>query len=388
MTSQTETTRRIIVSTTVLRQAMSKLAPFVEGDSVVPILENVLATVREGNMTLFASDMQNSATATVPVESTGDMQACWPIRDIVKLLATLREQPVTLRMSETEVVLEADRAEYSYKGLEHPGDFIKEPEFTPKSSFKMQIGQLRDLLRKAKDYMSNDDLRPAMTGIHWSCDPENTNPGSHQMVATDGQKLIKLNPVIISQTAAFAAIIPRKMVTKLGVILPRKGDDVRVDIGEKLARFSWGHYSMCCRLVDEKFPNYKDAMPMGESTILRLYRADLIAAVRRAGLFANQMTQQMRLGILSTRVQVHAENLDYNKFMTETLPVIEFDGEPLEIGFNAKLMLSILQSMTTPAIEMKLHNRNRACLFYAVNGKHTDPAAMHLLMPVMLNTYA
>ncbi len=395
-------TGRVILSSHVFRQALSSLLPFVSGNAILPILENALVTIEDGLMSVIVSDLQTFMKVDLPVESTHNLRVCIPITEISKLLGLIAEQPITILFAELEeygrtMTIVCEEGRYTYNNLDSAADYPKQPAFASSTSFSLSTLELRDLFRSVSSYISTDDLRPAMTGVYWEV--ENNR---HELAATDGHRLVRLRPDIKEIPEPFKAIIPRPVVMSLAKILPKKGDKVTVEVQEvqfstpshlpgdethmksTLIRFSWGAKQVTCRVIDERFPDYSNAIPTTHNTSLRISRQNLISSIRRASLFSHKSTHQMKLNANYPASYVEVENLDYGRIMKEKLKVEDFDGDALLCGFNARLLLETLKSLTSVAIELRMQAANRAVIIHPVEKGIVNEDILSLLMPISI----
>ena len=388
----------ISISSTLLRNELSRLAPFVTNQPIVPILENALLTTDANQLSIYVSDLQISKTVRIPCECEVGLRICIPIKKIIKFLSTISEQPISLSVDENTFKITINTqepfGEYTFSG-ENPIDFPKLPSFEPSYSFMIPITQLRDILRTVKGYMGRDDLRPAMTGMYWGFHVDAAMQSWHEIAATDGHRLLKLTPDIASAVTGpqgFESIWPGDLVRRLAILFPKKGDDIKIELTNYNIRLSWGHYSITSRLVDEKFPDYNNgAIPTVNPVQVQVNRMALIGAIRRALVFANPTTHQMKLTVKRNMYDgtglygsVHAENLDYADEMKETIKFIHNEGPGIVIGFNAKIMLEVLQSISTPTIELRMSQPSRAVLIHPIIDKEADENFTSLIMPVMI----
>ena len=143
---------------------------------------------------------------------------------------------------------------------------------------------------------------------------------------------------------------------------------------------------MICRLIDERFPDYENAIPVNNPNILTINRLELLGSLRRISIYANKTTHQIRLRIAKDELVISAEDLDYSNEATEKLNC-DYNGEDMEIGFNAKFLIEMLGNLSTNLLQLRLSAPNRAGILVPNDQDESEDILM-LVMPVMLNTYA
>jgi DNA polymerase-3 subunit beta len=143
---------------------------------------------------------------------------------------------------------------------------------------------------------------------------------------------------------------------------------------------------MICRLIDERFPDYENVIPQSNPNKLRIERTELLSTLKRISIYSNKTTHQIRLKVSQNELVISAEDLDYSNEATEKLSC-EYDGEEMEIGFNAKFLIEMLNNLSVKNISLEMSQPNRAGLIIPVEKIENEDTLM-LVMPVMLNTYA
>jgi DNA polymerase III subunit beta len=168
--------------------------------------------------------------------------------------------------------------------------------------------------------------------------------------------------------------------------LPSELMPVKAEFSSSNAFFSFGNIKMICRLIDERFPDYENVIPQNNPNKLRIERTDLLSTLRRISIYSNKTTHQIRLKISANELIISAEDLDYSNEATEKL-ACEYAGEDMEIGFNAKFMIEMLNNLSNKTISLEMSQPNRAGLILPIEQSENENILM-LVMPVMLNTYA
>ena len=142
---------------------------------------------------------------------------------------------------------------------------------------------------------------------------------------------------------------------------------------------------MICRLIDEKYPDYENVIPVDNNNIMSIDRNEFLSSLKRIAIYANKTTHQVRLKITGSELQISAEDLDFSNEANERLSC-EHDGEDIEIGFNARFLIEMLSNLESKEIELQLSASNKAGLIIPKDKDDTEDILM-LVMPVMLSNY-
>jgi DNA polymerase-3 subunit beta len=372
---------KFVVSSSVLLKQLSAINGVVSTNPIVPILENFLLALEGNLLTVTASDLQTVMITEIEVESTEKGAIAIPAKLLLDTLRGLPEQPITLQVNSetfgTEII--SDNGRYKLSG-ENPIDFPKTPSVNRGQSVDLSSSALGAAIANTLFATSTDDLRPAMTGVFVQMGTENAT-----FVATDGHRLVRYRRTDIKSDVDTSMIIQRKALNLLKSCLPSDDVPVKAEFTQSNAFFSFGNIRMICRLIDERFPDYENAIPSNNPNSLTISRMDILSSLRRISIYSNRTTHQVRLKMTLNELVVSAEDLDYSNEANERL-LCEYNGDEMEIGFNAKFLIEVLGNLTSKTITFELSAPNRAGLIIPLDQEENEDILM-LVMPVMLNTY-
>lgn len=370
---------KFIVSSSYLLKQLSAINGVITTNPVVPILENFLFEISDGNLTVTASDLQTSMITELQVEAKEDGSIAIPAKILLETLRNLPEQPVTFSIDSNTYSIEinSDNGRYKLAG-ENATDFPKIPTVSDGYAVNMSSEVLGRAINNTIFATSNDELRPAMTGVYVKLDETNTT-----FVATDSHRLIRYRRVDVVADMAHSMIIPRKALTLLKATLPSELTNVNVEFNASNAFFNFNQVKMICRLIDERFPDYENVIPLDNNNNVVVKKDELLSSLKRIAIYANKTTHQVRLKITGSELMISAEDLDFSNEANERLSC-EHDGEDLEIGFNAKFLVEMLGNIASEDITLKLSAPNKAGII-TPHDKDEEEDILMLVMPVMLN---
>ncbi|MBL0741241.1 DNA polymerase III subunit beta [Chryseolinea lacunae] len=372
---------KFIVNSAYLLKQLSNINGVITTNPVVPILENFLFELEKGGLTVTASDLQTSMITELQVESKERGSIAVPARILLDTLKNLPEQPVTFSIDESTYSVEiiSDNGRYKLSG-ENATDFPKVPSVSNDFTAEISTEVLSRAINNTIFATSNDELRPAMTGVYVNLGDKNTT-----FVATDGHRLVRYRRSDVKSENGNSIIIPRKALNLLKATLPSENTDVSLNFNMSNAYFKFGNIKMICRLIDERFPDYDNVIPAVNNIKMTIERSDLLGALKRISIYANKTTHQVRLKITGSELQISAEDLDFSNEANERLSC-EHDGEDIEIGFNAKFLIEMLTNMDSDKIKLTMSAPNKAGVILPAEKDEAEDILM-LVMPVMLNQY-
>lgn len=372
---------KFIVSSSSLLKQLSAINGVVTTNPVVPILENFLFEILDSKLTVTASDLQTSMTTEIEVEAKEDGNIAVPAKILIETLKNLPEQPVTFSIDKEtySVEISSDNGRYKLAG-ENATDFPRIPSVTNASTVEMSTDVLSSAIANTIFATSNDELRPAMTGVFINLSSTNTT-----FVATDGHRLIRYRRVDIASQEASSIIVPRKALNLLKSTLPAENVPVTVEFNSSNAYFKFNNIKMICRLIDERFPDYENVIPADNNNDMVINRQEFLGSLKRIAIYANKTTHQVRLKLTGSELQISAEDLDFSNEANERLSC-EHEGEDIEIGFNAKFLVEMLNNISAKEVTLKFSAPNRAGLILP-SGLNENEDILMLVMPVMLSNY-
>jgi DNA polymerase-3 subunit beta len=372
---------KFIVNSAYLLKQLSNINGVITTNPVVPILENFLFELDKGALTVTASDLQTSMITELQVESKEKGSIAVPARILLDTLKNLPEQPVTFSIDESTYSIEiiSDNGRYKLSG-ENATDFPKVPSVSNDFTAEISTEVLARAINNTIFATSNDELRPAMTGVYVNLGDKNST-----FVATDGHRLVRYRRSDVKSDNGSSIIIPRKALNLLKATLPSENTDVSLNFNLSNAYFKFGNIKMICRLIDERFPDYDNVIPTQNNIQMSIERSDLLGALKRISIYANKTTHQVRLKITGSELQISAEDLDFSNEANERLSC-EHDGEDIEIGFNAKFLIEMLTNMDSDKIRLTMSAPNKAGVILPAEKDSSEDILM-LVMPVMLNQY-
>ena len=346
---------------------------------VLPILEDFLFTIQNNKLTIAATDLETSITTALDVMSDADGMVAVPAKILMDTLKALPQQPITFSINDENFGIEITSAYGKYKlAGENGADFPTVPSVEGDANLILPAHTLAQGINKTLFATSNDELRPAMTGVYFQVDESKVT-----FVATDAHKLVRYSFSDITSSEATAFIVPKKALNLLKNALPQN-DEVRVSYNKSNAFFSFANVNMVCRLIDARYPDYNAVIPIDNPNRVTVSRSDFQNSLKRIAIYANKTTNQVVLNINDKSLTISAQDLDFSNEATEQL-TCNYTGEgTMTIGFNAKFLGEMLGVMEGDEVQIELSTPTRAGIMRPLEAVDGEDILM-LVMPVMLS---
>jgi DNA polymerase-3 subunit beta len=262
---------------------------------------------------------------------------------------------------------------------QNPDEFPKMPELENPTTISIPANVLGRAISKTIFATGSDELRPVMSGVYCEFSQESLN-----FVATDAHKLVRYTRTDAKADQESSFILPNKPLNLLRSQLERTEDEVRIEYNESNAFFHFGANKLVCRLIEGKYPNYHAVIPDENPNRLSINREQFLSSIRRVSIFSNKTTHQVKLKVAGSELSVSAEDLDFANEANERL-TCSYEGEDMEIGFNAKFLIEMLEHLEGDEVTMRMSAPNRAGIIVP-NEKEDGEDILMLVMPVMLNS--
>jgi DNA polymerase-3 subunit beta len=345
--------------------------------SSIQTLSGVLIREEAGAVELQATDMEIGIRVKVDAEvESGTQPVVLPGRLLLDVVRSLPNDDLALeyRSQTQDVEIVSGTARFHLRTLPTE-DFPKLPEVGDAQSVTVPAQAFIDTINRVGRAASRDEARPHLTGVLVTA-----SGNELRMVATDSYRLA------VKETKLEAAIdgdlevnVPVRALQELSRVASADGvEQIEITAKENQVIFRAGDVVLSSRLIEGRFPNYKQLLPETYEHELRLSRAELLDVVKRISLMA-QKNAPLRMKFDEGQVTVSAETPDTGDAQ-EALPA-PFKGETLEIGFNPEFLQDGLDSAESDELIFKLISPHRPGLIQSGD----DGGFIYLVMPVRLN---
>ncbi|MEX0635307.1 MAG: DNA polymerase III subunit beta [Ferruginibacter sp.] len=369
---------KFIVSASALLKQLQQISGVINTNTVLPILEDFLFEIEKNKLTIVATDLETVMKVHLDIEAKESGKVCIPAKILLDSLKNIPEQPLTFTIDKNfGIELTSDNGKYKVMG-ENPDNFPKEPAANDANNFTMASSSLLTAINKSIFAVSSDDLRPAMTGVFFELDTKGIS-----FVATDAHRLVKYTRTEVSCPQKDSFIVPKKPLQLLKSALPDNADELQISYNSNHLFVKHGGTELVCRLIDARFPDYKVVIPVDNPYKMTVNRIAFQNALRRVSVFSNKSTNQVALSISGSELQLASQDIDFSFEGNERM-ACQYDGEDMQIAFNAKFLIEMLNGADTDDINMELSTATKAGIIKPTEQEEGEELLM-LVMPLMLN---
>jgi DNA polymerase-3 subunit beta len=371
---------KFIISSSLLLKNLQAIIGVINTNNTLPILDDFLFELREDALSITSSDLETTMSVTVkPDKTEEDGSVAIPAKILVETLKTFPDIPLSFSINESSLIVEISAGEGKYKLSGHKSDeYPRTPSLEETTSVEMDSMTLANAINKTLFATGNDELRLVLSGVFCELSQEDTT-----FVATDAHKLVRYKRTDATSKDSANFILPKKPLNLLKNLLASQETQVKLEYNQTNAFFSFSNISLICRLIDGKYPNYDAVIPTNNPNKLTIDRISLLTSIRRVSIFANQSTHQIRFKISGKELVLSAEDTDFSNEAKERL-TCNYEGDDIEIGFNSKFMVEMLNNIDTDEVLLEMSAPNRAGILLPVGNENKSEDILMLVMPVML----
>lgn len=356
-----------------LLKSLGHVQSVVERRNTIPILSNVLIEAKEdGSLRLMATDLDLQVDESVPaqVETAGATTVpAHTFFDIVRKLPEGSQVELTAADGKMQVV--AGRSRFNLSTLPRD-DFPVIAEGELPTRFELPAATLRQIIDKTRFAISSEETRYYLMGIFIHVADDKL-----KAAATDGHRLARVT--VDKPDGADGMpdiIIPRKCVGELRKLLDEVEGTVEVSLSATKVRFGLGSAVLTSKLIDGTFPDYNRVIPTGNDKLLKIDPKSFAQGVDRVATIASEKTRAVKMAVDRDKVTLSVTSPESGTATEEI--AADYGADSLEIGFNARYLLDILQQIESDSVEVHLADAAAPTLLRESDGSQS----LYVLMPM------
>lgn len=372
---------KIKVSSATLFSRLTSINRVLNSKNSYPILDCYLFETKGSEMSITASDSETTLVTTVGlIESDTDARFCIKAKTIQDSLKEIADQPVTfdINLDTMNIYGEYQNGQFTIMGEradEYPAPLTPSGDT---QTFSLPQNALLSGINHTLFATADDEIRPVMTGVYFDFTPE-----CLVFVGTDGRKLVRLKNNTVKSETQVGFILPKKPANILKSLLQKSENPAELSFSDKVACVQTPEFTMTCRLIDGRYPNYNSVIPANNPFKATIDRAALVSTLKRVLVFCSQSSAQVKLAFNNNVLTVSGKDIDFSTSAEERI-ICDYTSPAMNIGFKGTLLLDILGNLDSTEVTFELADPGRAGLILPAEQKETEEVLM-LLMPMMLN---
>lgn len=367
---------RFTITRESLQQGLAAVGASIPTRTTVPVLSNILVEANSTGVKLSGTDLDIAVSLRAPADVEEEGAITVPAKKLQELARELPEHPVRVVTKGDRIELTCGRASFRLNGLA-ADEFPPFPKVDFTESVTVTGGVLQTMIRQTSFAASTEDTRPILNGILWQM-----REGELTMVATNGHRLARIKvPSTGEISSQDDLIVPPKALSQVERLFGTD-DEIQVSRSESNLGFRSGGTEVYTRLIEGPYPNYEQVIPKDNDKEVIADRAQLSSALRRMAVIASEQTRRVRLTFGGPMARLSVETSDLGEAQEEI--EVAYQGEPLEIGFNANYLIEVLRYIPTEEVRLSFRSPERAAIIEPIPEMPGGGDYLCLVMPLRL----
>lgn len=371
---------KFVVSSTALYGRLAAASKVMTAKNSMPILDCFLFDIRNGKVTITASDGEKYFITSVPlVDSDNNAQFCITAKTIMDSMKELAEQPLSFEFNPESHELQGRHQTGVFSVMTFDATTYPAQQPLKEECTKLELSGsiLLTGINRCLFATANDEIRVVMTGIYLDVHNEDIT-----FAGTDGRKLVRYINREVKPGLETNFILPKKVAAILKNVL-QKDAQVEICFDSEKGLVHCEDFDMFFRLVEGRYPNYNGVIPTNNPYVATVDRASLISALKRISVFCNQSSGLMKLHLENNQMRLTGEDNDYSTRAEENL-MCDYQNDPISIGFSCIFLIEIANILEGEALTIQLADPSRPGVVVPAE-QPEDEETLMLLMPMMLN---
>jgi DNA polymerase III subunit beta len=357
-----------------LQQGLAAVGASIPTRTTLPVLSNILLEASPDGVQLSGTDLDIAVTLRVPAEVEEPGAITVPAKKLQELARELPEHPARITTTGERFELVCGKATFRLNGMPRD-EFPTFPQVDFSSSWRISGALMATMIARTSFAVSTEESRPILNGVLWQL-----ADGEMRMVATNGHRLAKLSVAAEAGGAPHAdLILPPKALAQVQRLFS-SDEDIEVARSENHLGFRQAGIQVYTRLIEGPYPNYEQVIPRDNDRIALADKETLTRSLRRMAVVASEQTHRVRLSFVGRALRLSVETPDLGDAHEEL--EVDYDGEALDIGFNANYLLEVLRYMPSDEVRLSFKAPERAATIEPT----TDETGNYLclIMPLRL----
>lgn len=366
---------KITVSKDSLSEAVFNLLRVVGVKSTMPVLEGILLSAKEGNLTLTAYNLEMGMKKEIFCNCEKPGEIVIKARLLSDILRRMGGSQIEIETDEKLMChIKSDDTVFDIMGME-ASDFPELPTVNEGADISIESKVLCEMVKGTIFAVSQvEGSRPIYTGLNISV--EN---GIIQFVAIDGYRLaIRKEKTAIEKNVNF--VVSGKAISEVVKLAEESEDEIKIVIGKRLISFLIGEYVFIARLFDGEYVDYKKVLPENFKQSVKLNKSELVNSVERVSLLINDAFSTPLRFLLDEEEATLSCATSIGR-AKETFK-INLNGTPFEIGLNSRYLLDALKACDDGNITFKFNGSSAAVTIMPEDESSED--FLYLIMPLRL----
>lgn len=364
---------KLKISRQELADRLANIQNIVEKRNTMPILSHFLLDVKKKGSTITATDIETAIREPIDAAADHEGKLCIPARKLYEIVKEV-DADIVLQSDDAQWLrVTAGRSNFRLACLA-PEEFPAWPAMDKSVEFELDAPVLLNVIEKTLYSAGESDTRYTLNGLLFHIEGTRLT-----VVGTDGHRMAVVERTLGAAVSAEEkkVIVPRKTAAELRKVLGKDGK-AAITVGTNHILFKVGDVEFLARMIDGTYPNYTQVIPAESELHIIVSREAMVRALRRVSVMSKERSNAVKVEIESGVMRLTSSNPDLGDATDEVL--VDYTGEALSIGYNARYLLDVLQAMSSDRVTIALKDQLSPSLIT----EEADPNYRCVVMPMRI----
>ncbi|MBD3250836.1 MAG: DNA polymerase III subunit beta [Candidatus Pacebacteria bacterium] len=359
-----------------LKQSLQILQNAIPKNPRLPILSSVYFEIKEGVLTLAATDLYLGIRTKNRVQTDKEVKLVLPGEIFKKIIYSLDPGELTVEQKDKEVIISSGKSRVKIP-MQPASEYPDFPEIEGQ-----QFSFSAELMQKTKDLVSfaasSDQARPVLTAVMHKFSPEGM-----EIASTDSYRLSLIKNQEIDSEESFKLLIPAKAMAQVFRILGQTEEDsvgLQVSAELKQAKFIVDNSEIFVRLIDGDYPPYEKIIPEEFATKIEVDGESFEQEVKRAYVLTQETSNIVKLSLVEGELEVSSHSPTQGEYKGSLVVEVEGEGSG-QVAFNATYLLDMLSSVKPKKITLQMNDSLKPVMLTT----ESQPDFKYIVMPFKMN---
>lgn len=353
-------------------KALSIASRIATNKANLPVLNNVLLRVDKKHIVIASTNLELAATMSVGAKISKPGSVTVPAKIISEFVSNLPSNTVELSTKGNALKIHSGGYSSTLNGID-ADEFPELPTINEKTSihYTLNTGEFKQAISQTIFTCSNDVTRPVLTGVYW-----HSHEGWLYLVGTDGYRLAERK--LIETTSDLGAIVPTSTLHEVLRAIDENTEEIDVLFDESQVRFRIGEVEITSRLIDGKYPDYRQLLPKETSPVVKVKTSELVRTTKIASLFARESGGSITLSTSQDDQKLALESVasDLGENTSKIDAAVSSDGK---VSLNSRYLSEVLSVVASDEITISFTGKIAPILIKPSDKK---PSYTHIIMPL------
>lgn len=362
---------KVSVSQEKFAKALNNIKDIASSRNELAVLNNILIRTDESRLLIAGTNLEIASTQYLSVKIDKPGSITIPARLVSEFISNLPNDIVNLEVEKDHLKITSGNFSSIINGIV-ADEFPELPTVDSKESVSVQISieYLKKAISQTKIAVSSDISRPVLTGVYW-----HTYEGFLYLAATDGYRLAEKR--LIKTDIELSAIIPASTLNEVVKSIDDTSD-VEIIFDESQVCFKTDSIEIISRLIDGRFPDYRQLIPDKSETEVRINKADFARVTKIAALFARESGGGITLKASkdNSLLSIHSIASELGENTSEANATVSADGQ---ITLNSRYLNEVFNIIEGTDLIFSFNGKLAPCL---IQEDIKKPDYKHIIMPM------